>query len=116
MKIVYIAGKFRGPTGWVVAENIRAAERVGIEVARLGFMPLIPHANTAHFDGEMNDDFWLQGTLELLRRCDLIVMVPGWENSTGARGELALAGELKMPIFLSIEDLRLAVVNQKILP
>ena len=38
-------------------------------------------------DGELPDSFWLEATLELLRRCDLVVMMENWEESTGARGE-----------------------------
>jgi hypothetical protein len=87
VKVVYIAGPFRAPTAWGIAENVRAAERYGLEVARLGAMPLIPHANTAHFHGEGDDQVWIEGTLELLRRCDAAVFIPGWTKSTGARGE-----------------------------
>lgn len=99
MKVVYVAGKFRAKTAWGVAENVRAAERVGYEVAAAGAMPLIPHANTAHFDGTMTAEFWLEGTMELLRRCDAVVMVPGWRTSQGAMAEFLHAQELQLPVF-----------------
>jgi hypothetical protein len=97
MKLVYVAGPFRATTAWGIAENVRSAERVGLEVARAGSMPLIPHANTAHFHGECTDDFWIEGTLELLRRCDAAVFLPGWHHSTGSRGEWAECVRLGMP-------------------
>jgi hypothetical protein len=87
VKVVYIAGPFRAPTAWGIAENVRAAERFGLEVARLGAMPLIPHANTAHFHGEGDDQVWIEGTLELMRRCDAAVFIPGWPRSKGSQGE-----------------------------
>lgn len=87
MKVVYVAGPFRAPTQWGIAENIRAAERVGLEIALAGAMPLIPHANTAHFHGIGSDQVWIDGTLELLRRCDAAVFIPGWPKSSGSRGE-----------------------------
>ena len=99
MKVVYIAGKFRGKTAWHVARNVRAAEEVGYQVAALGAMPLIPHANTAHFDGTLTAEFWLEGTMELLRRCDAVIMVPGWLDSKGALAERAEAGRLGLPVF-----------------
>ena len=99
VKLVYIAGKFRGPTAWDVAENIRAAERYGFRVAQLGAMPLIPHANTAHFNGTITDQFWIDGTLELLKRCDGAVFIPGWLESVGARAEHAYAEKNGMAIF-----------------
>lgn len=50
-------------------------------------MPLIPHANTAHFHGLQTPEFWYDGTLELLKRCDGCVMIPGWRSSRGSVGE-----------------------------
>lgn len=94
---MYIAGPFRAPTAWGMAENVRAAERVGLAVARLGAMPLIPHANTAHFHGEGEDQLWVDGTLELLRRCDAAVFIPGWPKSSGSRGEWEEARRIGMP-------------------
>ncbi len=99
MKIVYIAGPFRGKTTWQVEQNVRHAETVGLEVARMGAMPMIPHTNTRFFDGELPDEFWLKGTLALLERCDAIVMVGQWQLSTGAMGELTWATEHNLPHF-----------------
>ena len=105
MKIVFIAGPYRGVDAWEVAENIRRAERVGFVVASVaGVMPLIPHANTAHFDGTMTDEFWLAGTQELLRRCDAIVMVDGWQSSSGSIAELAQARADGMAVFFAADE------------
>jgi len=87
MIVVYVAGPFRARSQWQIAENVRAAERVGLLVAECGAMPLIPHANTAHFHGLFDDQFWIDGTKELLRRCDASVYLPGWRNSQGSLGE-----------------------------
>lgn len=97
MKIVYIAGPYRAKTAWGVAKNIRNAEMWGYAVAEAGAMPLIPHANSAHFDGEFTDEFWLDGTMELLRRCDGILLMPNWQESTGAKHEALEAERLDMP-------------------
>ena len=77
MKVIYIAGPFRGDTSWQIECNVRDAEALGLEVARAGAMPLIPHANTRFFDGELTDDFWLRGTLALLRA---VFMAAGGET------------------------------------
>jgi hypothetical protein len=102
MKVVYVAGPYRGANAWDVAENIRAAERLGFEVAKLGLMPLIPHANTAHFDGTLTGEFWLEGTLELMRRCDAAIFTQDWGRSEGAKGEHEEALRLGMPVFHTI--------------
>lgn len=101
MKIVYVAGPYRGKTAWQVAQNIRAAEEIGYLVAQSGAMPLIPHANTAHFDGEFDDKFWLDGTMELLRRCDAVMLHPKWMHSKGASAECSEAQKLNLPVFRS---------------
>ena len=111
MKLVYIAGPFRGPTAWDVAENVRNAERVGLEVAKAGHMPVVPHANTQHFHGQLDDAFWLEGTLELLRRCDAVVLVPGWEKSSGTRAEVREARRIGITVYSSVGELQSDVVG-----
>ncbi len=99
-KLVYIAGPLMGAHAWGIHENIYRAAQIGFEVAKLGAYPVIPHTNTGSvFMGTMDAEFWYAGTLELMRRCDALVMVPGWEKSTGAAAEAKEASERGMPIF-----------------
>lgn len=105
MRIVYIAGKFRGPNTWEVHKNVQEALKVGFDVANFGAMPLIPHSNTHEFDGTLHDQFWLQGTLELLHRCDAVMTVLNWVNSTGARAEVTEATRLGIPVFHDLTKL-----------
>jgi nucleoside 2-deoxyribosyltransferase len=99
VKVIYIAGKYRGPTPWAVEQNIRAAEEVAARVIRAGMMPLCPHKNTAHMEGLADDQFFLDGTLELMRRCDAVLLVPNWHQSEGARAEIVEAERLGLPVF-----------------
>lgn len=103
--VIYVAGPFRGPTAWDIERNVRAAEELAFEVFKLGAMPLIPHANTRFFHGQGPDAFWLDGTLELLRRCDGMILTDNWETSTGARGERADALARGMPVFRFLSEL-----------
>ena len=112
MKVVYIIGPFRGKSHWEVAENVRNAERLGLEVAKLGAMPLIPHKNTENFDGRLTDEFWIEGTKELLRRADAAITVAAigidFTMSEGSAGEVHEMEEiLKRPVFHSLADLEL---------
>lgn len=100
--VMYIAGAFSGPSAEAVDLNIAAARKVGALVALKGWCPLIPHANTAGFDRIVPGipyDFWIAATMEMLDRSDAVTFVPGWENSTGAKGEHARAESLAMPIY-----------------
>jgi hypothetical protein len=117
MKVVYVAGKFRStnPDGtsnaWGVCQNVRAAEEVGLAVWKLGHAALVPHLNTAHFqdaDG-LPDKLWLDGDLEILRRCDAVVLVPGWERSKGALAEITAANQLGIPVFDGADDFALNI-------
>ena len=99
MKVVYVAGPYRGPDAFAIAENIRRAERVALEVWKLGAACLCPHTNTAHFQGCAPDNLWLEGDLELLRRCDAVITVKDWTRSGGAQAEIRFAHEHKIPVF-----------------
>ena len=104
IKLVYIAGKFSGPNAWAIERNVRAAEDLGVQVAQLGAMPIIPHANTRFFHGleGTTAEFWYEGTLELLRRCDAVVMTLDWEDSKGACAEREEARRLRLPVFFVV--------------
>jgi nucleoside 2-deoxyribosyltransferase len=98
MTIVYIAGPYRAGDAWARETNIRAAEELALRVARRGDVPLVPHTMFRHFDGALPDAFWLEATLELMRRCDLVVVLDTWQRSAGARGEVDEAVRLGIPI------------------
>jgi len=101
LPVIYIAGPYRAATPWKILQNIRQAQAVALQVWKLGAVALCPHANTALFDGEAADDIWLEGDLELLRRCDAIVLTEDFEQSSGARAEFAFARkELKIQAFI----------------
>ncbi len=89
----FICGPFRAPTQWGIAENVRRAERIHLAACRLGFASVCPHANTAHFQGECSDEFWLRMTSGMLdmvaHHGGPLICLPGaWRTSSGSRGEL----------------------------
>ncbi len=108
IKLVYVAGPYSGATREAVEANIRVAEELGLEVARLGACPVIPHTNTSHpkFEEIQGYEFWIAATAKLLTRCDALVTTTNWEHSRGARGEVRLAQEREMPVFHSIGELQ----------
>lgn len=106
MKVVYIAGPFRGASSWDIEQNIRRAEELALEVWRLGAACLCPHTNTRFFQNAAPDDVWLAGDLELLRRCDAVLVTPDWHRSRGAQKEVSAAAELNIPVFRALEQVR----------
>jgi hypothetical protein len=91
MKLAYVAGPYRATTIHQVVKNIRSAEEVALRYWLKGYAVICPHKNTALLDGAAPDEVWLNGDLEILSRCDVIIMAPGWENSRGACAELDFA-------------------------
>jgi len=99
MTIAYIAGPYRSETEYGVHCNIQAAERAAMKYWKLGYAVICPHKNTAYFGlGEEHDHIWLDGDLEILKRCDVVVMMHGWEKSEGAtiEHEVALKNGVKI--------------------
>lgn len=101
MKVVYVAGKYRGPNAWAVEGNIRHASQFAAQVWSFGIAALCPHTNSAHMEGIADDAMFLAGTLEMMRRCDAVLLIPGWQDSAGARAEAAEADRLGIPVFVA---------------
>ena len=105
MKVVYIAGPFRGPDAWTIECNIRRAETLALEVWRAGFAVICPHTNTRFFHEAAPDSVWLEGDIEILHRCDAVLVTPDWAMSQGAMAEVAIAQKAEIPVFHSVENL-----------
>jgi hypothetical protein len=60
---------------------------------------------TRYYQGELPDEVFLDGCLALLRRCDALLTVSGWEQSEGSRIEVAEARRVGLPVFHTVEDI-----------
>ena len=91
MEVVYISGHYRASTTNGVQDNIEQAPQEAIKWWMDGYATICPHCNTAYMDGVVPDSVWLDGDIEILLRCDIVVMLPGWEDSLGAVEEHNIA-------------------------
>ena len=109
MQLVYVAGPFRSKSEpynyWEQQQNINAAAVIALEVWRRGHACLCPHLNSAPFNGAADDAIWLAGDLAMLARCDVVLMLPGWEQSSGATAEHGYAISRGIPVVYEIERL-----------
>jgi len=104
--VIYVAGPYSGPDQDAIDRNVAAAAAVGQEIMRLGHVALVPHTMTHNWDhgtGLVYKDF-IRCDLALLRCCNAICMVDGWESSPGAVGELHEARRLVMPVYMGVEE------------
>ena len=106
MRVVYIAGRFSAATQWQRRRNVHAAESLALAVAEAGAIPLNPLKNTEEFWGQLAEEFWYEGTRELLCRCDAMILVPNWEGSKGVTDELGVAKLNDIPVFERVDELK----------
>ena len=105
MRLVFIAGPYRGASAWEIEQNVRRAEALALEVWRLGAVAVCPHAMTRYYQDALPDDVWLRGMLELLGACHAVLLVPGWAESSGTRAEVARADTLGLHVFQGLAAL-----------
>ncbi|MDR3684745.1 MAG: DUF4406 domain-containing protein [Geothrix sp.] len=53
---------------------------------------------------DVHYEVWMAMDLEVLRRCDYILLVGEWGTSAGCRRELAMARSLGKPVVFNVED------------
>lgn len=101
--VIYLAGPYRDHRGpFFIYENVLRARAIAFSIWKLGFPVVCPHANSFLSDGMVPDDFILAGYLEILRRCDVMVV---WEThnyhgveSSGVQAEIAEAIDRGIPV------------------
>ena len=101
--MVYVFGPYSADTPEQIQANIDKAQAAGIKLARLGFAPLIPHLNTAHWDihaPEITHDGYMEIDLAWAIYADYAYGLDGWWNSKGSIIEVNFFIENLTPIFL----------------
>lgn len=108
MKLIYIAGPYRGKTVNEIYWNVQHAREMAESVLRLcpGWFPIVPHLNTAFMDGLVDDKIFLKGDKEILKRCDGILLSTYWKDSRGAVAEHRFALKNKIPVFSTLSKLK----------
>ena len=103
MKLVYLAGPYTAENDWLVFMNVVTARVWAEDVMRRGYAVYSPHAQ--NFASSMSWDDIMDRDIEVLSRCDMLVMLPGWEESRGSQMEHRYAVEHEIPIYESVYDL-----------
>lgn len=102
MKLLYIAGPFSAPTPGEIEANIDAAEAYALVAWKRGWAVICPHKNSAGFEtvAEIPDSVWYRGYLEMVSRCDAVLLIPGWQDSLGAMAEKTEAERHGIRVFV----------------
>jgi hypothetical protein len=101
--IIYLATPIRPKNGKTVEENVQYAKLLALELWEKGYTVFCPAANSdlpiTLAEKEVEADRWLNGDIEILARCDALVVSPGWELSEGVKGEIASAKMYGVPVY-----------------
>lgn len=89
-KVVYLSGKI---TGDLVFKT--KFEKWAWRVFSLGALKVL---NPATLPDGWEYDEYMEHCLIMVRRCDIVAVLPDWEDSKGARSEVAYALALGKPI------------------
>lgn len=96
----YICGPYSNEDPAKVRANVLEALHAGILATKAGWHPIVPHAMGPHIG--MDWETAMIRCRDLIRQLDpardILVAMPWWAESRGAREEVALALELRIPV------------------
>ena len=106
MSLTYLAG----PMSTLPLFNFPAFDAAQADLEAQGYTVVSPAQmdrdigfdpeRDAHLVDEKFLDECLQRDIDAIRRCDRLVLLPGWETSTGANAEMWVARWLHKPVYL----------------
>jgi len=86
-----------------VAQNVRNAIEAGLEVRKAGHVPIIPHlSHFIHIIWPKDYRYWMEWDLDLIKRCDALIRLPG--ESAGADEEVEFALERAIPVYYWVKE------------
>lgn len=87
-KMAYISGAYTAKTNRAIKKNIALARKVGLAWWKKGYAVLVPHLNTSFMeeDGVSYEEL-LDGDKTFVKKADIIVFLPNWKESKGAKRE-----------------------------
>jgi hypothetical protein len=106
--VVYVSGPITAANTWEQEINARIAEVTAVTLMDhpVNLAPIIPHTMGRFYGNRFTRTQYMEIDLALLRLCDGMILLPGWEDSIGCNDELAYAEANGIPVLqLSWEDL-----------
>jgi len=107
---VYVAGPYRcsGKCG-VDLDHMRTGLNMGMDVLLAGYSAFIPWFDflmkLVGRGAEIETKHFQAYCMEWLKVSDIVLVLPGWSQSSGTKAEIAVAEELGIPVVYSFEEL-----------
>ena len=107
---IYVAGKITSTNPLVYLQNTMAGITQGLELYLKGYSVFIPHLEIMMWmilgkDVHLTNEMIYERSLEWLKVCDAMLVLPGWEDSVGTKGEIEFALANDIPIYYSVDEL-----------
>lgn len=100
---IYISGPITG------IDEAKCKAAFNVAVARLflkGYEAVSPWHISQMLPPSFTYEDYMEIDMVLLKKCDAILMLPGWENSKGATKELTYAKKNDMKVFFDINEIK----------
>lgn len=113
MILAYISGPISAPDIDTLDANIQRGSNMAKRVWELGYGAHCPHLNTGFAGAEkIPHAQYMAFDLRILRACDVVIMLDGWEKSVVAEMEFREAMTLNIPVFYENDkDLAIKLAN-----
>ena len=106
MKTIYISGPMKNMTDG----NMQAFDEAEKQLKQLGYEVLNPHkiaeeVNLRFFEmGKIPEyeDYLREDIIQMLAKCDAVLVIPGWRGSKGSKLEIANALACGIDVFFDI--------------
>jgi len=101
--VIYISGPYSGN----IDANIQKARELAIKTWEAGYMVFTPHLNTFHFERDCKCAYedYINGDIEMVNRCNAMLMTDNWKDSKGAITEHDYAKGYGIPVFYSLKEM-----------
>ena len=109
----YIIGPIRSKWGLIGRLiNVWRGRQAAVKLWKAGFAVICPHVNSLTIAMVIPDeDEIVKLDLEIIKRCDFIVVLEGWGGSKGSRVELAFCHKIKSNVYHNV----LQAINDEII-
>lgn len=102
-EVVYLAGPYSHKDPAVISKRMHEVYTYAAAQIQQGICVISPmycHGMVEYFDMPGDWSFWGEFSHALLSRCDKmhVLMLDGWEESTGVQAEIKLAHEMNIPV------------------
>lgn len=108
---VYVAGAYSGPDVCAIQDNMRKGLKLSARAMEAGFAVFSPWTDfLIHMQGRdtLKLEMCYRASMAWLEAADAVLVQPdGWDYSKGTCAELEQAEWLKIPVFFSLDALRL---------